>query len=383
VKIWDVAVLGAGPAGALVARCCARSGHSVLLLDRDTFPRWKVCGACLSPGAHQALERAGLATLVPQCGGVRLESLTLRAGPHSSSIELRGSAALSRSALDHALVRAAIASGVEFRPGVRAQLGPREGEVTSVLMTTRGARGAARARVVVDATGLGGVIDPRQATDDGVTGGSVLAHPDSRIGVGAVFDHASYDVAPGELQMTVGAAGYVGVVRLEDGSVNVGAALDKDIAKRLGPGGAVDEILSESGREPLSGFPVQGWRGTPLLTRRRDRLAYPNFFRVGDAAGYVEPFTGEGMSWALTSALALAPLVTRAQAGWHDSLARAWEAYHRRHVRPSQRLCRGLARGLRHPMLVRSIVGVLQRAPALARPFVHAVGRPPGGEAAA
>jgi len=384
MKVWDVVVLGAGPAGALVARESARSGASVLLVDRQTFPRWKVCGGCLSSGALQALSRAGLGTLVERCGGVPLERLTLRAGPHSSSMKLRGAMALSRRALDQALVDAACASGVDFREGVRAGVGLREGDVTHVSLTSRGARSTTQARIVVDATGLRGAIesDGRSATTPGF-GGSVMLEEGSRIGVGAVFDDHFYDTRPGELQMTMGRGGYVGIVRVEDGCLNVGAALDQEIVGRLGPEAAVNEILSEAGKERLTGSLVEGWRGTPPLTRRRDRLADVGFFRVGDASGYVEPFTGEGMSWALNSALALAPLLHKARGPWSDQLAEEWEAYHRRRVQPSQRLCRWLARGLRHPTLVRSTVGLLQRAPGLARPFVHAVARPPGVEVAA
>jgi len=199
----------------------------------------------------------------------------------------------------------------------------------------------------------------------------------SRIGVGAVFDDPSYETETGELQMTMGSGGYVGMVRVEDGSLNVGAALDQEMVGSLGPEGAVNRILVDSGKAGLDGAPIEGWRGTPLLTRRRDRLADEGFFRIGDAAGYVEPFTGEGMSWAMNSALALGPLIDEARRGWSDELGQEWEAYHKRQVRSSQRLCRWLSRGLRHPMLVRSTVGLLRHAPILARPFVRAAAQPP------
>jgi len=61
---WDVVVVGAGLAGALAAHGLARRGVRVLLVEQRLFPRWKVCGACLSPQALAALDGAGLAGLV-------------------------------------------------------------------------------------------------------------------------------------------------------------------------------------------------------------------------------------------------------------------------------------------------------------------------------
>ena len=62
-RLWDVAVVGAGPAGSLAARELARRGAAVLLIDRARFPRYKVCGGCLNPRAIRQLEKAGLGNL--------------------------------------------------------------------------------------------------------------------------------------------------------------------------------------------------------------------------------------------------------------------------------------------------------------------------------
>ena len=63
-----------------------------------------------------------------------------------------------------------------------------------------------------------------------------------------------------------------------------------------------------------------GWKGTPELTRRPVRLGAERLFAVGDAGGYVEPFTGEGVLWALSGARALAPLVARVAERWDPGL---------------------------------------------------------------
>ena len=112
------------------------------------------------------------------------------------------------------------------------------------------------------------------------------------------------------------------------------------------------------------------WRATPALTRRRARLTAPGLFVVGDAAGYVEPFTGEGMAWALASGAVVAPWASLAVEGWHPQLAAGWEAVYRRKVRRRQWPCRGVSFVLRRPKLTALTVRALAAAPALARPAV-------------
>ena len=114
----------------------------------------------------------------------------------------------------------------------------------------------------------------------------------------------------------------------------------------------------------------RGWKGTPPLTRRLSSLGEERLFLVGDAAGYVEPFTGEGMGWALWGALALAPLVYDGVRRWDDALVHQWAQVHRRRIRRGQRVCRMVAWGLRRPWMARTAVRVLGAAPALARPLV-------------
>jgi flavin-dependent dehydrogenase len=97
---------------------------------------------------------------------------------------------------------------------------------------------------------------------------------------------------------------------------------------------------------------------------------------VGDAAGYVEPFTGEGMAWAVMSAAALAPIVARAAHLWSDDLAREWEATHARVVGRRQRVCRVVSRVLRSPRLTGLAIRTLGAFPFLSRPVVAALNRP-------
>ena len=167
--------------------------------------------------------------------------------------------------------------------------------------------------------------------------------------------------------MGCGREGYLGLVRVEDGRLNIAAAMSPDGVKQAGsPGKAALTLLREAGLPEFSGLEHLSWRGTPSLSRRPTRVASHRLFVIGDAAGYVEPFTGEGIAWALESARAVVPLALQAISGWRPGLAAEWRARHEKTVRRRQGTCVVLTAALRHWLFCRAMVFVLARAPALA-----------------
>jgi flavin-dependent dehydrogenase len=171
--------------------------------------------------------------------------------------------------------------------------------------------------------------------------------------------------------MAVGRGGYVGAVEVEDGRINVAAALDPAFLKRRASmSHAVADILAESGLRAGPALADVDWSGTIPLTRRMPHPAARRLFVLGDAAGYVEPFTGEGMAWAFTAAEAVVPLASRAIAGWHDALEQAWVAGYARRIGREQRWCRAVTRVLRRPALTMMTIAILERRPGLARPVL-------------
>ncbi|MEM9883616.1 MAG: FAD-dependent monooxygenase [Planctomycetota bacterium] len=367
----DAAVIGAGPAGAIAALGLARRGRRVLLIEKQRFPRPKVCGCCLNANALATLDHAGLSGLTRKLGAVPLEHAELFAAGRRARLRLPAGVSLSRPALDGALVEAARDAGAGFRDGVSARV--RSGDVGYTLRLGDGRTVAAR--VVVVADGLSG------SSLTAVPGFGVQTRPASRVGFGgmaAETDHADGPAA-GTIAMACGRAGYLGAVRLENGRLDFAAAIDADALKHLGgPAAAAREMLRQAGRDhdawPLDR--VTRWRATPAMTRRRPRLAGPGLFVVGDAAGYVEPFTGEGMAWALAGGHAVAGYADRAVAGDRADLAAAWTAEHRRRVRRRQAVCRVVAATLRRPRLTAGVVGVLSCFPRLASPVTSRLARP-------
>ncbi len=372
-EAWDAVVVGAGPSGALAARELARAGRSALLVDRASFPRWKVCGACLNGRALDVLASAGLGGLVERRGGVPLSAFRVWAGGRSARIGLPRGVAISRARLDAALVEAAIEAGAAFLPETRAALGPVEGATRRLAL--RGADGAAvetGARVAIAADGLGGSfigadLGPRREES-----------ARSRVGAGGTLRESPAFLRPGTIYMAVARGGYAGLVRVEDGTLNVGAALDRALVReRGGLGPAIAACLREAGLPAVPGIEEASWKGTATLTRGAARPAAERLLLVGDAARYVEPFTGEGMAWALASAAAAAPFVAAAAGDWRPEHERRWaELFERRIGRP-QRRCRAIAWGLRRPLLVRAAVAALAGAPALAAPLVRGLDSAP------
>jgi flavin-dependent dehydrogenase len=177
--------------------------------------------------------------------------------------------------------------------------------------------------------------------------------------------------------MCCGEGGYAGVVRLEDGRLDVACAVNAGAVRAAGGPGPLAARLLRTNRCPVpESLPSARWRGTPPLTRRPRRVASHRRLAVGDAAGYVEPFTGEGMAWALAGGAAVADL---AAAPWRRSTAAEWERRHRRLVADRQGVCRAAAAVLRRPALAAAAVAALAWMPWLAGPVIRRLNAAPGG----
>lgn len=368
---WPVVVIGAGPAGALAALGLARRGVPVLLVERRRFPRWKVCGACLSGQALAALAEAGQVPLLDQLGARPLRSVQLGLQGARAELALPAGRVLSRMALDQGLVQAAVAAGARLVPEVTAELGPADPGSRAVQLRRGRESTTVQAALVLIAAGL--VNRCLQAVPEVVS----RVQPGSRIGAGCLLDPAIAAYNDGRLHMAIGRHGYVGLVRLEDGVLNVAAAFDgAALAAAGGPAAAAGQVLHEAGFAPLPPLAVAAWQCTPALTRSSRPLAGYRYLLLGDAAGYVEPFTGEGMGWALMAALSSTPFALAALGdGWDDQLARDWSRSQAARMARRQRLCQALALVLRRSWSSRLLFDALRRWPSLADPLLASLHR--------
>lgn len=142
----------------------------------------------------------------------------------------------------------------------------------------------------------------------------------------------------------------------------IGAALDPGaIRESGGPGALIGVILDSCGARHLAGADLSSvhWQGTPGLTRQRPRPMRGTLLIAGDAAGYIEPFTGEGMTWAIMDGTRRAETAERI-------LATGVVVSARREPR-STRACRMIAGILRRPRAARAALGTIAAFPSIGR----------------
>lgn len=360
-RTWDCIVIGAGPAGALAAYGLASKGLSVLIVDKARFPRPKVCGCCLNHRALSALRRAGLGDFVDRLPGNPLTGIHIAADGKKLSLPLPGGWAVSRDHLDSALLRTAVDAGAVFCSGTAGRiLEVTEGR-RAVELTKDGDRQTEFAGVVLMATGLAGADESRPESAG------------SRFGAGTLLNEAPDFYLPGLIYMACAEEGYAGLVRIEGGRVNLAAALDpgRKRGNSLLVGKVVGQILDKAGLPVPPGLEDAAWKGTPFLTREAESLAGERYFVLGDAAGYSEPFTGEGMGWAFDSAVYLADLVPRALRDWNIRYAKTWESWYKNKILPYRRLSLWISRLLRKRGLRKAGFLGLSGVPVLARPWTR------------
>jgi len=358
---WDVVVIGAGPAGSMSAIGLTRSGFSVLLVERSAFPRHKVCGCCLNLAAVQVLKDAGLFPTLRKLGARPLAEFRLYFKGREVSVRLPGGYAVSRATLDTALVESAEQQGTQFLQGVRASLEELRSDGCSIALVDRSLKQSIRANVVLCA--------------DGLSGSFLSKHPkfvpevyaSSRIGLSALLPEHSVNVLPGSIGMAIGSSGYAGFVAVEDRRINLAAAIDAQAIKEAGGSSelALQGIFKEAGLPVPAALECADWKGTPPLTRRRHLVGDRRLIVLGDAAGYVEPFTGEGMAWAMASGQLAVPLVRLLAVSPSIDLGCEWQRMYGNSIRRRQWICRILRRILRSEGLL--------RVAAHASPWMHFV----------
>ena len=361
---WDAIVVGAGPAGSATALLLARAGARVLLLDRARFPREKPCSEYLSPESTRVLGRLGQDVLaaVEAAAPAQLTGMKVVA-PSGASVVGRFetfSFALPRTRFDTILLKAAAASGVEVREGVKVEeLVYDSGAVAGVM-----ARETYRARVVVGADGLRSVVARRL--------GSVFTSPPHRIAFTAHIAGAQGVNDLGE--MHVGRPGYVGLGPIGDGVTTVALVLPLTEARRG------DNFFAELNRFPgvagrfdagrvvrrvLATGPFARWSRRPVAKGGGALL-------VGDAADFFDPFTGQGIYSALRGAeLAAAAILDSFATG--ASLSRYARA-RRREFAGKWLLERLIGVAVGWPALIERVVGRMTRRPDLADLLVRATG---------
>ena len=373
----DVIVAGGGPAGCAAAILLKERGHDVLLLDAARFPRDKICGESVSPGAWSVLRDLGVVPRLEALHPWPLRGMALTS-PDGTSFEGRYRGiqapgfAIRRESLDLLLLERARECGVEVREGARVcDVLFHGGVVGGVFFENGGGPECARGRIVIGAEGRRSVVARRLALlreDPSLRKFAVRGYWE---GMQGLSEHG---------EMHVGGGGYCGIAPLSATRANVAFVLDRRELTRAGGdlAGFYERTIAERWprvRERLRRAERQGPpRAIGPLALKARHVSAPGSLLVGDAAGFHDPFTGEGVTLALRSA---AIACETADAALRSGRATDLSSYDRRRhaaTRDKFRFNRLLQHVVAWPCLADHLARRLATRPALADRLVGVAG---------
>jgi flavin-dependent dehydrogenase len=345
----DVLIVGAGPAGSVAAAVLARAGARVRLLDRATFPRDKLCGDTVNPGTLAVLRRLGLSKPIDD-RGLRVDGMRVT-GPRGVAVEGRypdglHGRALVRSDMDWALLQQAIDAGARFEPSAavrRAIVEESEGSesVCGVIVGLGGREREIRAPVTVAADGRRSTL---------AFGLGLARHPPRprRWAIGAYYENAGGMSSLGEMHVRRGR--YIGVAAVPGGIANVCLVkpFDAPIHKKPPDPFFTALLAAELAGDPLlrPRFADARLVQPPVVLGPLAVEVSPTHIRglllAGDAAGFIDPMTGDGLRFAVQGGVLAAEAALQCLTeGWsevHQRLERA----RRREFAPKWRFNRAL-----------------------------------------
>ena len=312
----DVLVVGAGPAGSAVAAALARHGRDVLLVEASAHPRPKACAEYASPRIAEELLRLGLPDAAWRDDALPLAGMRVIRGDDAVDVRYRDSQGartawgLDRLTFDAALAAHAVASGARLREQTTFDgLHRDDGAVTGARLRTADGPLEVACRTLIGADGARSAVARKLGVERPVRAPRRLGMVAHYEGLPDLVDHGEMHVGPGW---------YVGLAPLGRGRLNVGMALPLDGGSRQPARRRFEAAIAgiPAVAERLAGkrrlTPI---RGASPIGHRVARAAGPGWMLIGDAAGFIDPFTGEGIYRALRSARAAADALAGGEEG--------------------------------------------------------------------
>lgn len=345
----DVAIVGAGPAGSTLATLLARRGVRVALLDRDAFPRDKLCGEFLSYDVLPVLDRLGVVAAIDAAGAPHIDRCRIAGSHRTYEFAFpRAARGVSRLLLDDLLLRTAEASGATRLDGVTAST------LTASRVNDVGAK------IVAGAWGRWGRFDQQL--------GRAFVRDRAHRNFGFKRHYTNSDSPSGTIDLYAFRGGYLGVNAVEGGLTNIcGLVRAQRLAGHKGRWDAfVETIRAEEPRLDelyASHAPAQEHflSSDPVIFRARSAVE-GGVFMIGDASGVIDPLTGNGMAMAIQSALIAAPLLMQLleTPSRRVEIEEAYRRAHRAFFAKRIAWSRVAARFLSRPRLLDAALGVVR-----------------------
>ena len=336
----DVLVVGGGPAGSSCAIALAREGANVMLVDAQARGRDKCCGHCLSGRAWKIVSELGLRELVESVSTGATAQVAWRSGAQGFEMNLPAFGAITpRVELDKKLLDEAERIGVRVvQPATAKWLDAQKFAVRLAEHTC-----VVAAKLIIAADGLGSGIARARGWNP--------TSPGRKYGFAGSWraPNALANWSGERIEMRVVRGGYLGMVAESHEQIHVAGLIDRN--SKLG---RPDELLNEVARSwPLLAAALQEgrpsrWNAAGPLPWKPTRIADESTALVGDAAGYAEPFSGEGMRWAFESAYGLTR-AWRQHGGWSAEAAQTYSKWHSDHIASRQQKTLRMAWFLEQP----------------------------------
>ena len=351
-----VAIAGAGPAGSSLAIRLADRGFDVTIIERERFPRHKLCGEFISPECFSHFEDLGILDNILSAGAERISETRFydRRG-HGFSVPSRVFAgcgfalSLSRSALDARLLLRARQGGTNVYEGHRITNVHMDGDRIAFVKAVGegGAQRCFEADIFVDATGRSRVLS-KLAGRSG-TGGPKRLKAKRPIALGFKNHLSDTSISPETCEIYSFPGGYGGLTTVEDGTANLCFLMDPRAARKVGTDPNVllkkAVCLNRRAAETLDrARPTCEWLAVSVNEFGRAAAASArNLFNVGDSAAFIDPFTGSGILMALESATLLASAISD-HPEMIENAKRDYDASHRETFSRRLRICSLLRR---------------------------------------
>lgn len=388
---FDAVIIGAGPAGSAAAILLARAGWAVALVERQPFPRRKVCGECIAASNMPLLAALGLGGALQAGAGFELRQVTLLRGASEFSARLHPAVdtdhpwglALDRQRLDALLLDKARESGAEvMQPwSLQAMAGQAGAWQCEVRSASTGQSLVLHSVVLIDAHGSWEPLPVQRKYATRHIVRRAPHQPSDLFGFKAHFTGASH--RPGEISLLALDGGYGSMVVADGGVTTVACCIRRD---------RLDVLRRDSGGQS-AGAAVQDWLQREcagvqrvLATGTRDgswlsvgpirpgvRVGEHNkLFRIGNAAGEAHPILGEGISMALQSAALLCSnllgrrlLSSAAEDLDQADVLRAYVADWKRAFTPRRHMAAAFAHSAMRPRVSGVLMSLVRACPGL------------------